>query len=259
MIDTHVNLHHPLYSGDLDEVIKRAQESGVDGMLTICDRLENFETIARISQTNENIWFSVGAHPHEAKDHLNFSADYYCKLAEHPKAIGIGETGLDFHYNLSKEADQIEVFENQIEAAQKCQLPLIVHTRNADEIMGEVLTAAMKQKEFPLLLHCYTSSNELMKKCLELGAYVSISGIATFKNANDVRENINDIPLNKLIMETDCPYLAPVPKRGSRNEPAFIAFIADFLANYLKMEHDKLISQLDSNFFALFKKAGISI
>lgn len=255
MIDTHVNLHHSLYNDDLADVIKRARMNEVNGMLTICDRLDSLTRIIDIVESNENIWFSVGAHPHEAKDHLCFDSYHYCELAKHPKAIGIGETGLDFHYNFSTEAEQIKVFEIQIEAAQICQLPLIVHTRNADEIMGDILSNAMKTKEFQLLLHCYTSSNELMKKCIAMNAYVSISGIATFKNAHDVRGNIKDIPLNRLIMETDCPYLSPVPKRGSRNEPAFIAYIADFLAGQLEQERDILIDQLDQNFFSLFKKA----
>ncbi len=255
MIDSHVNLHHHLYKDDLNDIVSRANDNGVDGMLTICDRLDNIDRIKQIAHEYKNIWYSVGAHPHEAKDHLDKSPIDYIKLAECPKVIGIGETGLDFHYNFSTPEAQISVFEHQIIAAQEVQLPLIVHTRNADELMGELLLKAMKQKEFPLLLHCYTSSNDLMKKCIDIGAFVSISGIATFKNADDVRANIYDIPLNRLIIETDCPYLAPIPKRGQRNEPAFIDFVAEFIAQYLKIEKSKLIAQTDSNFFALFKKA----
>lgn len=259
MIDTHVNLHHHLYDEDLKEVMARAEAAGVNAMLTICDRTSNVDKIREIANSYKNVWFSVGAHPHEAKDHLDLSFSDYCEMAKNPKAIGIGEAGLDFHYNFSEQADQIKVFQDQIRASQECQLPLIVHTRNADEKMGELLLNSMKEKEFPLLLHCYTSSNELMKKCIDINAYVSISGIATFKNADDVRANIKDIPFNRLIIETDCPYLSPIPKRGIRNEPSFIIYVAEYIASYLNIAKEALIEQTDANFFELFKKAQLEV
>ncbi len=255
MIDTHVNLHHHLYENDLEEVLSRARDGDIHGMLTICDKFENREKIMKIIENKPSFWMSIGAHPHEAKDHLDLSSADLVSYSQKDKVIGIGECGLDFHYNLSPHDEQIKVFETHIEAAQNCQLPLIVHTRLADEITNSILTNAMRQKEFPLLMHCYTSGTELLKSMLEIGAFVSISGIATFKNAIDVRENAAIIPKDRLLLETDCPYLAPIPMRGQRNEPLFIKYIAQFMAQYFNMECDDLIDIVDSNFFRLFKKA----
>ncbi len=255
MIDSHVNLHHEKFAGEIDEIIMRAHDSGVSAMLTICDRIENLNQIKAICHANKNIWYSVGAHPHEAKDHLNLTAQQIIALCEDPLAIGIGEAGLDFHYDLSPRDQQIKVFEAHIEAAQEIGLPLIVHTRLADEIMGDILENSMKLKAFPLLMHCYTSSNELMRRMMDIGAYVSISGIATFKNAEDVRANILDIPNERLLIETDCPYLAPIPMRGRRNEPSFIRHVFDFVCGFKKMDAGDLDQILDRNFFELFKKA----
>lgn len=255
MIDTHVNLHHHLYQDDLEQVLNRAKEGGIHGMLTICDRFENRDKIMDIIQNKSNFWMSIGAHPHEAKDHLELSINDLVSYSKQEKVIGIGECGLDFHYNLSPHEDQIKVFETHIEAAQDCQLPLIVHTRLADEVTGGLLTNAMRYKEFPLLMHCYTSGTNLLKSMLDIGAFVSISGIATFKNATDVRENASHIPKDKLLLETDCPYLAPIPMRGQRNEPLFIKHIAQYMSQYFNMEYDDLVDIVDSNFFSLFKKA----
>ncbi len=257
MIDTHVNLHHHLYENDLDEVLNRAYEGGIHGMLTICDRVENRHKIIQIIEAKPKYWMSIGAHPHEAKDHLDLTSNDLVEYSKHKKVIGIGECGLDFHYNLSPHNEQIKVFETHIEAAQNCQLPLIVHTRLADEVTNTILVNAMKQKEFPLLMHCYTSGSDLLKSMLDIGAFVSISGIATFKNANDVRENASIIPKNKLLLETDCPYLAPIPMRGQRNEPLFIKHVAQFMAKYFEMDYDDLVQIVDSNFFRLFQKATI--
>lgn len=255
MIDTHVNLHHHLYENDLIETIERANAAGINGMLTICDRFENADLIYKIVQERDNFWASVGAHPHEAKDHLALSAGDLVEFATKPKIIGIGETGLDYHYNLSPRDEQISVFETHIEAAQICQLPLIVHTRNADDDMAKLLTDAIKAKPFPLLMHCYTSSPTLLKACLDMDAFVSISGIATFKAAQDVRDNIQYIPPNKLLVETDCPYLAPVPMRGKRNEPAFLPHLVSFLSEFLNEDTTNLAQRLDDNFFSLFSRA----
>lgn len=257
MIDTHVNLHHELYKDDLVNVIENAKNANIHGMLSICDRIENIDKIIAIVEKYENFWASVGAHPHEAKDHLDLTAQKLAELSKHPKIIGIGETGLDFHYNLSPHNEQIKVFEEHIKASQITGLPLIVHTREADQLMGDILEKRMKEKEFPLLLHCYTSGVELLKRGLNLGAYVSISGIATFRNATDVRENINYIPKDKLLIETDCPYLSPIPMRGKRNEPAFIIYLLEYLANYLSRDKNELANELDANFYSIFKKAKV--
>lgn len=255
MIDTHVNLHHHLYQNDLRDVLARAKAGGIDGMLSICDRIENFAIILEIVAPLNNFWLSVGAHPHEAKDHLDLTVEKLSQYCKNQKVIGIGETGLDFHYGFSPEKDQISVFETHIHTAQATQLPLIVHTREADTEMAEILTAEHRNFAFPLLMHCYTSGEELLKKCLDLGAYVSISGIATFKNAEDVRSNIKYIPRDRLLVETDCPYLAPIPKRGQRNEPLFLNYLVDYLAQYLGRDIDELKTELDINFFTLFARA----
>lgn len=257
MIDSHVNLHHHLFDGELTEIIDRAKANGVNAMLTICDRMENMENIKRICHSNPNIWYSIGAHPHEAKDHIELRASEIIDACNDELAIGIGEAGLDFHYDLSPRHQQIRVFETQIEAAQIAQLPLIVHTRLADDIMGEMLESAMKSKPFPLLMHCYTSSNQLMRRMLDIGAYISISGIATFKNASDVRDNIKDIPDDRLLIETDCPYLSPIPMRGRRNEPSFIRLLLDFMAQLKGLDNNQLEQILDENFLRLFAKANL--
>ena len=255
MIDTHVNLHHHAYNDDLEEMLVRAKEGGIHGMLTICDRFENRHNIHEIVKNRPNYWMSIGAHPHEAKDHLELKSSDLVEFARLEKVIGIGECGLDFHYDLSPRNQQISVLETHIEAAQECQLPLIIHTRLADEETQEILVNAMKFKEFPLLMHCYTSGEKLLRSMIEIGAFVSISGIATFKNANDVRDNAKIIPKNRLLLETDCPYLAPIPKRGLRNEPLFILHLAQFMAQFLEIDYDEFVKMVDENFFEIFKKA----
>jgi TatD DNase family protein len=255
MIDTHVNLHHHLYQDDLAEVLQRAKDGEIHGMLSICDRFENRNQILKIVENRDNFWMSVGAHPHEAKDHLNLTPQDLVEFANHNKVIGIGECGLDFHYNLSPHDQQIKVLETHIIASQICQLPLIVHTRLADEIMMKMLEEAMREKAFPLLMHCYTSGEILLRKMLEIGAYISISGIATFKNAQDVRNNLLIIPSDRLLIETDCPYLSPIPKRGTRNEPEFINYLAKFMAEFLKEDLDTFKQRVDNNFYRLFAKA----
>ena len=255
MIDTHVNLHHEAFQDDLEAVITRANEGGIDGMLSICDRVDNFDKILKIVENRDNFWLSVGSHPHEAKDFQNLKAEELVEYSKNPKVIGIGETGLDYHYNLSPIKEQIIAFKEHIKASTISQLPLILHTREADEDTKNLLTEYMKQKEFPLLMHCYTSGIDLLKASLDMGAYVSASGIATFRNAKDVRENLKYVPLDRLLVETDCPYLAPIPKRGQRNEPVFINHLVDFLSEFYGKSRPELDNILDENFFALFKRA----
>jgi|APTNR8051073442_1049403.scaffolds.fasta_scaffold03761_6 TatD DNase family protein len=259
MIDTHVNLHHHLYHDDLVEVLARAKAGNIHGMLSICDKIDNFQAIIDIVSPLDNFWASVGAHPHEAKDHLGLTTEELIQFSKNQNVIGIGETGLDFHYGLSPEEVQIRVFETHIHSSQGTQLPLIVHTREADMKMGEILVSEHQNSNFPLLMHCYTSGKDLLKKALDLGAFVSISGIATFKNAEDVRSNIKYIPKDRLLVETDCPYLAPIPKRGQRNEPLFLNHLVEYLAEFLGRDLGDLTSELDNNFFSLFTRAKNSV
>ena len=256
MIDSHVNLHHESFADDLDAVMARASEAGVDGMLTICDKIINVPFIAAISDARDRVWRSVGAHPHYASDHLDLTCEHLIGLAQPEKVIGIGETGLDFHYTYSSLEDQVKVFKAHIDAARATGLPLIVHTRQADQLMGDILEAEIAKGAFPILLHCYTSGMELLNRGLALGAYVAFSGIATFKNATGVREAALAVPRDRVLIETDCPYLAPVPMRGRRNEPAFVPHVSKFLAGLYDMDAAEFGAQADANFFALFKRAS---
>jgi TatD DNase family protein len=256
MIDSHVNLHHEAFENDLDEVFARAQAAGVDGMLTISDKIASIPAISAIADGRPRVWRSVGAHPHYASDHLDLEAQDLIDLAGPDKVIGIGETGLDFHYSFSPQDDQVKVFLAHIAAARATGLPLIVHTREADELMGDILEAEMAKGAFPILLHCYTSGMDLLRRGLALGAYVAFSGIATFKNASNVREAALAVPRDKVLIETDCPYLAPIPMRGRRNEPAFASLVSAFLADLYGMDHQVFAAQADANFFALFQRAA---
>jgi TatD DNase family protein len=256
MIDSHVNLHHEAFGGDLDAVLMRAKAAGVDGMLTISDKIDNIPAIAEIADHRPRLWRSVGAHPHYASDHMSLTAQDLIGLAKPEKVIGIGETGLDFHYSFSPQDDQVRVFLAHIEAARVTGLPLIVHTREADDLMGDILEAEMAKGAFPILLHCYTSGMDLLARGLALGAYVAFSGIATFKNAGAVREAALAVPRDRVLIETDCPYLAPIPMRGRRNEPAFVPHVSAFLADLYEMEADAFSDQADANFFALFQRAA---
>jgi TatD DNase family protein len=256
MIDSHVNLHHEAFGTELDDVLARAHAAGVNGMLTISDKIENIPAIAAIADHRPRIWRSVGAHPHYASDHLELMPQHLIELAKPERVIGIGETGLDFHYSFSPQEDQVQVFLAHIAASRETGLPLIVHTREADQLMGDILEAEMAKGAFPILLHCYTSGMELLQRGLALGAYVAFSGIATFKNASAVREAALAVPRDKVLIETDCPYLAPIPMRGRRNEPAFAPYVSKFLADLYGIDHEAFAAQADANFFALFERAA---
>jgi TatD DNase family protein len=230
LIDSHVNLHAPQFAEDQAEVIARARAAGVGLMVTICDKLASFEAVATIAQTHADIWCTVGVHPHEAKDYADLAPETLIALAEHPRVVGIGECGLDYHYDLSPRDVQRQVFKAHIAAAQATGLPLVVHTREADDDMAEMLERAYEAQPFKLLMHCYTSGAELAGRAAALGAWFSVSGIATFKAADEVRAVIAKMPEDRILLETDCPYLAPVPFRGRRNEPAYLPHIAAKLA-----------------------------
>jgi TatD DNase family protein len=252
MIDTHVNLHHEAFREDFDAVLERAIAAGIDTMVTISDMRANQSAIAAIAATHAHVFRTVGAHPHYASDHLDWNAEALAQAAKAPKVVAIGETGLDFHYMHSPPDAQAQVFAAHIEAAQATGLPLVVHTRNADDQTAAMLEAAMAARPFKLLLHCYTSGLGLLQRGLDLGAYVSFSGIATFKNASDVRAAASRVQDDRLLIETDCPYLAPVPMRGRRNEPAFLPHVAAFMAKERSMPAEAFIALVDANARALF-------
>lgn len=255
LVDSHVNLHADAFVADRPDVIARAREAGVGTMLTICDRIENLSSVLAIAESDANIWASVGAHPHHAKDHLSLTPEQLIEHARHPKVIGIGETGLDQHYGYSTLDDQVAVLRAHIAAARITGLPLIVHTREADEATAQVLEEEAGKGPFRLLMHCYTSGEGLARRALELGAYFSLSGILTFKTATDVRTVASILPLDRIILETDCPYLAPPPHRGRRNEPAFLRDVHRYFCDWKGIDETEGAGLIADNFFRLFSKA----
>jgi TatD DNase family protein len=254
LIDSHVNLHAPQFAEDKDEVIARARAAGVALMVTICDKVSSFEAVHAIAMANDDIWCTVGTHPHEAKENPQLTAGELIHLAERPKVIGIGECGLDFHYDLSPRDVQAQVFRAHIAAARETGLPLVVHTREADELMGDVLEEEYARGPFKLLMHCYTSGPELARRCAALDAWFSVSGIATFKQAEEVRAVIADMPADRIMLETDCPYLAPVPMRGRRNEPAYLPHILEKLAEIRGWSVEEAERRTEDAFFACFDR-----
>jgi TatD DNase family protein len=254
IIDSHVNLHAPQFDEDRDEVIARARQAGVRLMVEISDKLSTFEATHALAMAHDDIWCTVGAHPHEAKDHVELTADELVALAQRPRVIGIGECGLDFHYDLSPRDEQAAVFRQHIDAARRTGLPLVVHTREADDVMAAILREEYARGPFKLLMHCYTSGLELAETAAELGAWFSVSGIATFKAAEDVREVIRRMPEDRIIVETDCPYLAPIPHRGRRNEPAYVGLVLQKLAEVRGWTPQEAEQRTTDAFFALFDR-----
>ncbi len=254
LIDSHVNLHAPAFAEDRAEVIARARQAGVGRMLTICDRLSNFSAVQAIAEAEPDIWCTVGVHPHEARDYQHLEVERLLEFARGERVVGIGETGLDYHYDLSPREQQRAVFAAHIAAAQASGLPLVVHTREADADMGEMLEAAHRTQPFKLLMHCYTSGAELARRAAALGAWFSVSGIATFKAAEDVRKVIAEMPSDRIIIETDCPYLAPVPMRGRRNEPAYLPHVLAKLADIRGWSLPEAQARTAEAFFTLFDK-----
>jgi len=254
LIDSHVNLHAPQFDEDRAEVIARARAAGVGLMVNICDRLSRFEAGHALARENDDIWFTAGVHPHEAKEDPHLAVETLCELAARSKVVGIGETGLDFHYDLSPRDVQAAVFRVHIEAARRTGLPLIVHARQADEVMAEILETEHERAAFRILMHCYTSGPELARRAANLGAWFSVSGIATFKAATEVRAAIEQIPEDRILVETDCPYLAPVPMRGRRNEPAFLPHVLAKLAEIRGWSLAEAERRTEDAFFALFDR-----
>ena len=223
-------------------------------MVEISDKLTTFEATHALAMAHDDIWCTVGVHPHEAKGAAELTVATLVELAERPKVVGIGECGLDFHYDLSPRDVQARVFRQHAAAARETGLPLVVHTREADEVMGEILEDEYARGPFRLLMHCYTSGPELARRCAALGAWFSVSGIATFKAAEDVREVIRTMPADRIIVETDCPYLAPVPHRGRRNEPAYIPHILAKLAEIRGWSLAEAEARTTDAFFDLFDR-----
>lgn len=253
LIDSHVNLHAPQFDEDREAVITRALAAGVRLMVNICDRVSNYEKVRLVAQ-HPDIWCTVGTHPHEARENPELSPATLIDIAADPRVVGIGECGLDFHYDLSPREVQAKVFRAHCVAARETGLPLVVHTREADAVMGDILEEEHARGAFPILMHCYTSGAELARRAAALGAWFSVSGIATFKAAEDVRAVIRDMPEGRIILETDCPYLAPVPFRGRRNEPAFLPQVAAKLAEIRGWSAPETEARTADAFFNLFQR-----
>ncbi len=252
MIDSHCHLDHEPLLSNLDKVIERSKAVGIEKILTICTTIKSFENIKEIVKMDDIIFGTYGIHPHEAKND-KVTADIIVKeIKENKKIIGIGETGLDFYYNHSDKIDQITSLEEHIKASIKLKKPLIIHSRNAEKETFEILNN-FKNNKIKILMHCFTGSTNFAKKLLDLGAYFSASGIITFKNSLELQETFRFIPLDKLLIETDSPFLAPVPNRGKKNEPSFIKFTAEKLANLKNVKKDELIKKTSLNFDKLFQ------
>jgi TatD DNase family protein len=255
LVDSHCHLDFPDFADELDAVVARAGEAGVGAMVTICTKVREFDRVLQVAERFDNVWCSVGLHPHEADAEPHLSTRRLVDLARHPKVVGIGETGLDFYYQRSPRDAQERQFRSHIAAARETGLPLIVHTRDADREMGAMLEEEMRAGAFTGLLHCFSSSRQLADKALELGLSISLSGIVTFNKADELRETARRVPLDRLLVETDAPYLAPAPKRGKRNEPAFVAHTAARVAELRGLPADALARATTENFFRLFAKA----
>ncbi|HTW50499.1 MAG TPA: TatD family hydrolase [Stellaceae bacterium] len=253
LVDSHCHLDFPDFAPEREAVINRAFAAGIGTMLTICTRLDQFDEVRALAEAEPRIWCSVGAHPHEAADHADLLAERLVALAAHPRVVGIGETGLDFHYDLSPRDVQERVFRAHIAASTASGLPLIIHAREADAEIAAILAA---ERPPPGVLHCFTGGRALAEAALDLGFYISISGIVTFRNAEDLRGIVRDLPLHRLLVETDAPYLAPVPYRGKRNEPAFVAATAAFVAELKGIAAEEFAAVTTANFFHLFAKAS---
>jgi TatD DNase family protein len=252
LVDSHCHLDFPDFAAEREAIIARARAAGVETMLTIGTRLDEFPGVRTIAEAHDEVWCSVGAHPHEAKDHAELLPEELIGLTAHPKVVGIGETGLDFHYDLSPRDIQEQVFRTHIAASHMTGLPLIIHAREADHEVARILE---EERPPPGVMHCFSSGRALAEAALALGFYISISGIVTFRNAEELRAIVRDVPLDRLLVETDAPYLAPVPYRGKRNEPAFVAATAAAVADLKGLEPEALAAVTSANFFRLFGKA----
>ncbi len=253
IIDSHCHLTYEPMSLSLKETIDRANKDGVKIMLTISTEDKSFQKILKIISEYKSVYGTYGIHPHEAKNYKNINTSQIIqKLNLNKKIIGIGETGLDFYYNHSEKKDQIKSFEEHIRAAQEKRIPLIVHTRSAEKETLEVIKSYKKEKDFKILIHCFTGSKKFAFDLLDLGAFISASGVITFKKSLELANTFKEIPIDKILVETDAPYLAPIPFRGKSNEPSYIVHTVKFLSVLKKISFDELSKITTKNFFNLF-------
>ncbi|WP_368184353.1 TatD family hydrolase [Aestuariibius sp. HNIBRBA575] len=256
IVDSHCHLDFPDFDGQLDDVIARAAEAGVTRMVSICTRLRNLPQVQAIAETHDPVFFAAGTHPMSVAEEPMTSVDELVSLSKHPKFVGIGETGLDYHYTAESAEAQKESLRIHIDAAREAKLPLIIHARAADDDMAQILREGYANGAYDCVMHCFSSSAELGRAALDLGFYLSMSGIATFPKSQELRDIFATAPVDRILVETDSPYLAPKPHRGKRNEPAYSAHTAQVGADIFKLSYADFAAQTTANFDRLFAKAA---
>ncbi|WP_455474795.1 TatD family hydrolase [Bartonella sp. B30(2025)] len=254
LIDTHCHLDFDSIKQDLNGVIQRALNADVKRMITVSTRVSELDKLLAITQAHDNVFCSVGIHPNHSHEEQNIKNEDLIRLSTHPKIVAFGETGLDYYYEYSSPKEQQKSFLEHIIASRETQLPLIIHSRNADTDMEQILREQMKEGSFPFVFHCYSSGMHLARVGIELGGYISFSGILTFKNASEVREIAKIVPHERLLIETDAPFLAPIPYRGKTNEPSFMRYTAATLAETLGLKIEEIAQITTKNAFHLFNK-----
>lgn len=254
LVDSHCHLDFPDFSSELDAVLARARAAGIGRLVTISTRVEKFPALLAITQRFEEVYCSVGTHPHHADKEPNVTAADLVAAAKHPKVVAIGEAGLDYHYDNSPRDAQEKGFRIHIAAARETQLPLVIHAREADKDIARILEEESSRGKFPFVLHCFTGGEELARRGVALGGYVSFSGILTFKNSGDLRKIAAGLPEDRILVETDAPFLAPNPYRGKRNEPAYVTETARVLAETRGTSIEAIAKTTSANFFRLFSK-----
>ncbi|MDP2410525.1 MAG: TatD family hydrolase [Pseudolabrys sp.] len=252
LVDSHCHLDFPDFAAELDAVVDRARAAGVGRMVTISTRVRQHARLLAIAEKYDDVFCSVGTHPHNAHDELDIGAAELMAIAQHPKVVAIGEAGLDYHYDKSPRDAQAQGFRQHIAAARQTGLPLVIHSREADADMARILTEESGKGAFPAVLHCYTGGRDLAFKAVELGLYIGFTGILTFKNGQDLRDIARDLPAERILVETDAPYLAPLPYRGKRNEPSYVVETAKMLAATRGVTPEAIAQQTTENFFRLF-------
>jgi len=255
LVDSHCHLNYEGLVDDQPAVLERARAAGIGAFLNISTRQREWNAVVATAECEPDVWASIGIHPHEAEQHADLGEGALLEAAAHPRVIAIGESGLDYYYDKSDRAVQRDLFRTHIAVSRRTSLPLIIHTRDADDDTAAILAEEMEQGVFPALIHCFTASGEFGRKVLDLGLTISISGIVTFKNARELQEFVREIPSDRLLVETDSPFLAPVPHRGKTCEPAFVRNTAEFVADLRSESLEELAANTTRNFYALFRKA----
>lgn len=259
LTDSHCHLDFPEFEAELPEVLERARRAGVGRFITISTRVARTDALRALAERFADVFYTVGTHPHQAAEEPDIGAERLIELSQHPKCVAIGEAGLDYHYDHAPREVAARVFRTHIAAARASGLPLVIHARDADEDMAAILEDEMGQGPFRAVLHCFTSSRALAETGLKLGCFISFSGVVTFKNSDTLRAIASEVPIDRILVETDAPFLAPVPHRGRRNEPAFVADTARSLAALRGMEEQDFAATTSANVLTLFSKLSAQV